>query len=251
MWYSGRFASYSASDSFAINFLVSCGAKIKGGGTTTIEIVGGTLLEAKGKKYIAMPDRIETGSFLILGALCAKDLEITNCNPNDIDILIEILKDSGVPIKVGKTSIKIEKNDKINNSQFKGSGIKTKEYPGFPTDLQAPMVIFLTQTTGESLVFETIFEGRLNFIEDITRMGADIILLDPHRAIVRGPKDLRARELESPDIRAGLAFVIATILAKGESVINNIYLIDRGYERIEERLIKIGVDIKRISSEEI
>lgn len=229
-----------------INFLILCGAKIKGAGTSTIEIKGGSLLKAKGKKYRAIPDRLETGSFLILGALCADNLEITNCNPEHIEVLIDILKDAGVPIKVGKDNIKIENNGNIKNKEYKSIGIKTKEYPGFPTDLQAPMVIFLTQSSGETLVFETIFEGRLNYVEDIIRMGADIIILDPHRVIVRGPNSLRARELESPDIRAGLAFIIATIVAKGESTINNIYLIDRGYENIEERLKKIGVDIKRI-----
>lgn len=228
------------------DFLVSCGAKIKGAGTSTIEIVGGGLLRSKGKIYKAMPDRIEAGSFLIMGALCADNLEITDCNPKDIEILIEILKDAGVPLEIGKTTIKIKGNEKLKNKDFKSIGFKTKEFPGFPTDLQAPMVIFLTQATGESLVFETIFEGRLNFVEDINRMGANIILLDPHRALVKGPSFFRGREVESPDLRAGLAFIIAGILAKGESIIDNVYLIDRGYERIEERLQKIGVDIKRV-----
>ena len=229
------------------DFLISCGAKIKGAGTSTIEIIGGGLLKSKGKIYKAMPDRIEAGSFLIMGALCADNLEITDCNPNDIEILIEILKDAGVPLEIGKTSIKIKGNAKLKNKDFKSIGFKTKEFPGFPTDLQAPMVIFLTQATGESLVFETIFEGRLNFVEDINRMGANIILLDPHRALVKGPTSFRGREVESPDLRAGLAFIIAGILAKGESIIDNVYLIDRGYERIEERLRDIGVDIKRIA----
>lgn len=231
------------------DFLISCGAKIKGAGTSTVEITGGKLLKSKKKVYTAMPDRIETGSFLILGALCADNLEITNCNPEDIGLLIEMLKDSGVPLEVGKNYIKVKKNGKIKNKEFKGFGIKTKEYPGFPTDLQAPMVIFLTQATGESLVFETIFEGRLSFVEDINRMGADILSLDPHRAIVKGPSVLRGREVESPDLRAGLAFIIAGILAKGESIIDNVYLIDRGYEKVEERLQKIGVNIKRVCGE--
>jgi UDP-N-acetylglucosamine 1-carboxyvinyltransferase len=108
------------------------------------------------------------------------------------------------------------------------------------------MVMFLTQATGDSLVFETIFEGRLNFVEDINRMGANILLMDPHRALVKGPTSLRGREVESPDLRGGLAFIIGGILAKGESIIDNVYLIDRGYERIEERLQEIGVEIERI-----
>ena len=229
------------------DFLISCGAKIKGAGTSTIEIQGGKLLRGKNKIYKAMPDRIETGSFLILGALCADNLEITHCNPEDIELLIYILKESGVPIEINKDTIKIKGNAKIKNKDFKGVNIKTKEYPGFPTDLQAPMVMFLTQATGDSLVFETIFEGRLNFVEDINRMGANILLMDPHRALVKGPTSLRGREVESPDLRGGLAFIIGGILAKGESIIDNVYLIDRGYERIEERLRDIGADIERIS----
>lgn len=229
------------------NFLVSCGAKIKGAGTSTIEITGGNLLKGKNKIYKTMPDRLETGSFLLLGALCADNLEITNCNPEHIGLLIEILKDAGVPLEVGKNYIKIKNNGEIKNKDFKNpTSIKTKEYPGFPTDLQAPMVMFLTQASGDTLVFETIFEGRLKYTEDIVRMGADILTLDSHRVMVKGPANLRARELESPDLRAGLAFIIAGIIAKGESVINNVYLVDRGYERIEERLKNIGVDIKRI-----
>lgn len=227
------------------DFLNSCGAKIKGAGTPTIEITGGKLLSSKNVVYRAMPDRIEAGSFLIMGALCADNLEITDCNPNDIEILIQILKDAGVPLEIGKTSIKIKNNGSIKNKDFKSIGFKTKEFPGFPTDLQAPMVIFLTQASGESLVFETIFEGRLSFVEDINRMGAEIRLLDPHRALIKGPSVLRGREVESPDLRAGLAFVLAGILAKGDTIIDNVYLIDRGYERIEERLQKIGVNIGR------
>lgn len=228
------------------DYLISCGAKIKGAGTSTIEITGSKLLESKNKKYKAMPDRIETGSFVVLGALCADNLEITNCNPKDIELVLEMLKESGVPLEVGKSTIKIKNNGKIKNKTFESFGFKTKEYPGFPTDLQAPMVAFLTQSSGEALVFETIFEGRLNFTEDLNRMGADIMMLDPHRVLIKGPCKLHGREVESPDLRAGLAFIIAGILAKGETIIDNIYLVDRGYERIEERLRGVGVDIRRI-----
>lgn len=231
------------------DFLISCGAKIKGAGTTQIEITGGELLKGKNKIYKAIPDRIETGSFLLLGSLCADNLEITNCDPDNVGILISILKDAGVPLEINKSSIKIKNNSKIKNKEFKSVNIKTKEYPGFPTDLQAPMIIFLTQATGESLVFETIFEGRLNYVEDLVRMGADIRMLDPHRVIVKGPSTLRGRNMESPDLRGGLAFIIASIIAKGESIIENAYFVDRGYEKIEKRLRGIGVDISRISND--
>lgn len=228
-----------------VEFLNSAGAEISGLGTTTLEIEGGGLLKNGSLKYKAIPDRIETGCFLILGALSAKELTIKNCQPKHIEILIEILKDSGVLIEVGPDFLKVSENKNLKN--FKSFNIKTHEYPGFPTDLQAPTTLFLTQAEGQSLVFETLFESRLNYISDLVKMGADITLWDAHRIMISGPTPLKGRELEGPDIRAGLAFVIAAITAHGESVINNVYYIDRGYERIEERLQKIGLKIKRTS----
>ena len=124
--------------------------------------------------------------------------------------------------------------------------IKTAEYPGVPTDLQSPLSVLLTQANGKSLIFETIFEGRLDYLNELSRMGADVTVCDPHRAIISGPSGLRGREMESPDLRAGLAFIIAALVAKGKSIIHNVYNIDRGYERIEERLRQLGADIKRI-----
>ncbi len=224
------------------DFLNSCGAKIKGAGTSTIEIIGTGLLKASGRTYVIPPDRIEAGSFLILGAVAADKLEIKNCNPEDFESLIETLKYCGTQVETSKNKIIVSG---AAGKSYKSTDIKTHEYPGFPTDLQAPMVVFLTQTQGEALVFETVFEGRLNFVNELIRMGADIRLLDPHRAIVKGPSELRGREVESPDIRAGLAFIIAAIIANGRSIIHNVHYIDRGYEKIEERLKKIGVDIVR------
>lgn len=224
------------------DFLNSCGAKIKGAGTSMIEIVGTGLLTARGLVYKTPPDRIEAGSFLILGAVAAERLEIKNCDPEEIESLVETLKYCGVKMEIYKNKIIVfgSKSDK-----YRSADIKTHEYPGFPTDLQAPMTVFLTQTDGEALVFETIFEGRLNFVSELVRMGADIRLWDQHRATVKGPSLLHGREVESPDIRAGLAFVIAAIIANGQSIIHNVYYIDRGYEAVDQRLRKIGVDIER------
>lgn len=229
------------------DFLNSCGAKIKGAGTPTITILGGRLLSAKGAIYTTIADRIEAGSFLILGALAAERLHITKCNPEHLQMLIEVLKESGVPIEVRKSSILIKGNKKIKNKMFTGVNIRTHEYPGFATDLQAPMVVYLTQVSGEAMVFETIFSGRLNYTSDLVKMGADITMWDPHRVMIKGPSTLKGRELEGPDLRAGLAYVIAAIVAKGRSVIDNVYYIDRGYANIEERLRGIGVDITRIT----
>jgi UDP-N-acetylglucosamine 1-carboxyvinyltransferase len=225
-------------------YLISCGAKIKGLGTTSIEVEGGKLLKNRGKIYKTIPDRLETGSFLILGALASNNLIIEDCEPKHVEALTNILQQSGVAMKIGKNKIKILKSKRKN---FKSFSVKTHEYPGFPTDLQAPIVVFLTQAEGEGLVFETIFESRLNYINDLIKMGADITMWDSQRVAIKGSTILRSRELEGPDIRAGLAFVIAAIVAKGRSIINNVYYVDRGYEKIEERLRKIGVKIKRVS----
>ena len=129
--------------------------------------------------------------------------------------------------------------------KLKSVSIKTREYPGFPTDLQAPFCVLLTQSKGQALVHETIYEGRLNWTEELRRMGANVLNFDPHRVEINGPTKLRGREIESPDLRAGMAYIIAALCAEGESTIHNIYQIDRGYEKIEERLRKIGADIKR------
>jgi UDP-N-acetylglucosamine 1-carboxyvinyltransferase len=223
------------------NFLNKCGAKISGAGTPTVTIKGGKLLTGKGHPYKTMPDRIEAGSFLILGALAARELHITNCNPSHLESPIEILRNAGVSVEVKKTEMIVRAP-----SHWKPVDIKTHEYPGFPTDLQAPMTVLLTQAAGESTVFETIFEGRLNYTEALSAMGANITMMDPHRALVHGKSMLHGRKLHSPDLRAGLAFVIAAIVAKGESVIHNVdTTIDRGYENVEHRLRAVGVDIER------
>ncbi|MFC1721193.1 UDP-N-acetylglucosamine 1-carboxyvinyltransferase [Patescibacteria group bacterium] len=226
------------------DFLNSCGARISGAGTPTIEIQGGSLLSSGKKVYTTPPDRIEAGTFLILGALCAKHLEITHCDPTHLESLITTLEESGINIDTKKSSIVVECTG-VKKCNMRSFDIKTHEYPGFPTDLQAPMTVYLTQAHGEGSVFETIFENRLGYTEELSRMGADMTLMDTHRVLVRGPRSLRGREMESPDLRAGLAFVIAAITAKGESVIHNVYNIDRGYENIEDRLRKIGVSIVR------
>ena len=226
------------------DFLVQCGANIKGAGTTTIAIKGGKLLSARGKTYTTMPDRIEAGSFIILGALGARTLRIENCNPDHLTSLIDTLRTAGVTLKIGNKSVTVSSPER--RPQFNMVSIKTHEYPGFPTDLKAPMMVLLTQSKGEAIVFETIFDGRLNYTESLVTMGADITPMDPHRVLVKGPALLRGKKLESPDLRAGLAFIIAATIAKGNSTIHSVYNIDRGYEHIEERLKAIGVDIKRV-----
>lgn len=230
-------------------FLNACGANIKGAGTTTIEIDGGELLSAEGKEYITVPDRIEAGSFLILGALCADNLKIDKCDPTHLESLLNLLKNSGVPIKVNSDSIEIFDNGKIENSNFKSFNVRTHEYPGFPTDLQAPIVTYLTQTNGESIVFETIYEGRLKFVQNLLKLGASLKIMNEREVLLHGNSKLKNTSEESMDafdIRAGFATVIASLLAQGESRIHNVYFIDRGYENLELRLAKLGANIKRV-----
>ncbi len=191
--------------------------------------------------FIAPPDRIEAGTFLILGALAADELLIKNIFPEEIASLTAVLREAGVEVKLEKNSALVKK---VKNA--KAVQVKTKEFPGFATDLQAPLAVFATQAKGQSLIHETIFEGRLAYTADLNRMGANISLMDPHRAIVNGPTRLYGRILESPDLRAGLAFMIAAIIAEGESQIGNIYQIDRGHEKIDLRLRAIGAKVIRI-----
>lgn len=225
-------------------FLVANGAKITGIRTPTLVIEGSAMLKPT-KAWRVIPDRIETGSFLILGALAAKSLKITNCEPEHMRMIIELLSRSGVRIEAGKDTLTITNGGEDVRTAI---ALKTHEYPGFPTDLQAPMVVYLTQAEGESRIFETIFEGRLNYTQDLVRMGADIALWNPHQAAIKGVTPLHGATLESPDIRAGLAFLMAALIAEGESTLHNIYHIDRGYGRIEERLAALGADIKRVQN---
>ncbi len=224
------------------NFLNACGARITGAGSPNITIEGGELLRAEGRVQRTVPDRIEAGSFLLLGALAAEQLEITHCNPTHLEMMIELLRESGVEIATTDSTITVQKAD---SEQFRALQVRTHEYPGFATDLQPPMVVYLTQAHGESTMFETIWGGRLAYTKDLVRMGAHIDLLNTQQITIQGPTALKAAELESPDIRAGLAFVMAAAIAEGTSTVGNIYHIDRGYERIEERLQNIGLNIQR------
>ncbi len=222
-------------------YLNSCGAKISGAGTSTITIVGGNTLSSGKKIYKTMPDRIEAGSFMIIGALAAEKLTIENCVPEHLEIVTEILRTAGVKVETGKNEVTVygEKNLKAVN-------VRTHEYPGLPTDLQAPIAVFLTQAKGESALFETIYEERLGYIPDLVSMGANIKIQDSHRALIKGPTALVGKKIKAPDLRAGIAFITAAIVAKGESIIENAYIVDRGYENIAERLSAIGAKIKRI-----
>jgi UDP-N-acetylglucosamine 1-carboxyvinyltransferase len=221
------------------DYLNKQGAKIKGAGSPTIIIEGVKKLSAGTFKII--PDRIETGSFAIMAAATKSEITITNCEPNHVLSLLAIFKKIGIDFEQGKDWIKIKPSKK-----FKPYNIKTHEYPGFPTDLQSPYTVLMTQASGLSIIHETIYDRRLLYVDMLSQMGANVIMCDPHRAVVNGPTPLHGKKLISPDIRAGIALIIAALIAKGETEIDNIYQIDRGYEKIDERLRKLGADIVRV-----
>ena len=221
-------------------FLNSAGAVIRGAGTSTITIQGNNRNLLKGITASIIPDRLEAGSFAILAALLGNHVRITQCEPQHLEVLLAHLRAAGASIEEGTDWISVSRARRLLPIN-----IHTHEYPGSATDYQAPFTVLLTQAHGQAMVFETIFEGRLAYLEDLNRMGARITQCDLHRAIVFGPSKLRGRNLESPDLRAGIAFVIAALVARGASRIGNVYQIDRGYEKLDERLRGIGADITR------
>ncbi len=180
----------------------------------------------------------------MLAALAGKEVTVAKCEPLHVGALLTLLRRMGVPLEVGSDYIKVRAGG-VPNKQFKIVSVRTHEYPGFPTDLQAPMAVLLSQASGEGTILETIFDGRFRYADDLVRMGADITVMNPHKILIRGPKALSRKELESPDLRGGLAYIIAAAVAEGTSTIDNAYLIDRGYAHIEERLQKLGLNIKR------
>jgi len=219
--------------------LNTCGAKIKGAGTPTIEVKG--VKKMGGGSCEIIPDRIETGTFLILGVLHKANLRINKCNPQLVEALLERLEKAGAQFKIGKDYIECLPYEKLSSTD-----IITHEYPGFATDLQPPYTVLMTQASGISLVHDPVFEGRLFFTDSLVQMGANIIICDPHRIVVQGPTKLTGKKLASPDIRAGIALVLAGSIAEGETIIDNVYQIDRGYEDIDERLRSVGVNIRRV-----
>lgn len=222
-------------------FLNACGAKISGAGTPTITIEGVESLS--GGTYITPPDRIEAGTFAILGAATQSEITITDIEPKDLEIVWELLRKANVQFTLAENSVTMHPSPNI---QALSKDLVTHEYPGLPTDLQAPFTVLMTQAQGNSLVFETIYEGRLFYIDKLNSMGANVLMCDPHRVLVTGPTPLYGRKITSPDIRAGIALVIAGLIASGQTEIDNVYQIDRGYERIEERLRDLGADIQRV-----
>lgn len=217
------------------------GARISGLGTHTIEIEGVEKLH--GVSHRVIPDPNEAGTFIIAGAITPGKVKITNAITNHLDLFLDKLEEMGLNLVKEKNAITVDYSEKLMPIR-----VQALPYPGFPTDLLPPLVPLLTQARGKSLIHDSLYENRMNYINELRRMGADIELVDPHRAIIFGKTELTGQIIESWDIRAGASLIIAGLLAKGKTTINNIYQIDRGYEKIEERLQSIGANIKRISN---
>ena len=222
------------------NFLKSAGAKIKWIGKRTVQIEGVKSLNSI--KYSVMGDRIEAGTFCVAATLTKGNLLIKNFDSNLIQTELNLLKKIGSKIKTFKKEIYIKGPNKIK----KINNIVTKEYPNFPTDLQAQFMVLLCKASGRSTIIENIFENRFMHVGELRRLGAKITIKE-NKAIIDGNTEFLAAELMSSDLRASVALVLAAIVAKGKSVINRVYHLDRGYEKIENKLRKIGVNIKRLS----
>jgi len=232
----------AASEPYIIDlarFLKKMGAKIKGHGTHNLQIQGVSKL--KGASYYLMYDPIEAGTFLILGAATKSKITVRNVEINYLEAVLEKLKEFGVNLEINKNSIKV-----MPSARLKASKVMTMIYPGIPTDLQAPFGVLATQAQGDSLIFDTLYEGRLKYIDELNKMGAKAMICDSHRALISGPTALHGNKITSFDLRAGATLIIAALIAQGQSEISDAYQVDRGYENIEERLQKLGADIKRI-----
>ena len=222
-----------------VNFLNQMGCKIKWTSKRTIKIIG--VSEVTETIYSIMFDRIEAGTYLVAGAVTEGNLKIQNIVPKIIKNEIDILKKIGSKIIVKKNEVQI-----IGNKKIKGIKIKTAPYPGFPTDLQAQIMVLLCKARKSSVIQEDIFENRFMHVAELNRMGAKI-LINGNKAIVKGDINFVSAELMATDLRASVSLILAALTAKGKSVINRIYHLDRGYENIEKKLRKVGAKVRRVN----
>ena len=222
-----------------VNFLINMGCNIKWTSKRTVRIEG--VKDLKELRYTVMPDRIEAGTYLIAAALTEGNLKITGIDPKIITTEINILKKVGSKIILRKNEILIQ-----GSKNIKSINIKTAPYPGFPTDLQAQMMVLLCKANKRSYIKEEIFENRFMHVAELNRMGARISI-NGNKATIEGNIKFEAAELMATDLRASVSLILAALAAKGKSVINRIYHLDRGYENIEKKLKKVRVKIKRIN----
>jgi UDP-N-acetylglucosamine 1-carboxyvinyltransferase len=229
-------------------FLTSLGAKISGIGSNVLEITGVERLF--GGTHAIGPEHIEVGSFIGAAAVTGGDLTIEGIVPDDLWPIVPVFRRLGIEIELGDDYVRVPPGQELVIRDDLGGAIPKVEdgpWPAFPADLTSIAVVVATQSRGTVLVFEKMFESRLFFVDKLVSMGARIILCDPHRVVITGPCRLYGQHMSSPDIRAGMAMVIAALCAEGRSTIGDAYQIDKGYERIDERLRQIGAQIERVS----
>ena len=223
------------------NFLKKMGAKIEGAGTNTIHIQGVKKLNAA--SHALIPDSDEAMSLAILAAVTRSDIFVKKINPEFLDSGLQKLKAMAVDFELGGDWLHVKKPAGL----YRASKIQSGLYPKLMTDQIPPLAVLATQASGVSLIHEWMYEGRLGYINELIKMGANAVALDPHRALIIGPTLLRGNEVKALDVRSGMTMIIAALVAEGESVLNEAFHIDRGYEKIEERLQKLGADIIRES----
>jgi UDP-N-acetylglucosamine 1-carboxyvinyltransferase len=220
------------------DLLNKMGAKIRGAGSSTIRVHGVTKLH--GARHRIIPDRIEAGTFIIAGALTSGDLNVSGCDPSHLCSLLSKLEAAGVKTSTSADSVRV-----MGDNPLRAVDISTEEFPGFPTDMQAQFMTLMTQAEGTSTITENIFENRFMHALELVRMGANV-KIDGRRAIVQGKTPLSAAAVLASDLRASASLVLAALVADGETIIDRVYHIDRGYENIEEKFRGVGAQIKRV-----
>src|SRR5581483_10215821 len=223
------------------NMLVSMGANIKGLGSHTIEIIGVEKLH--GCQHAVVPDYTEAGTFIVMGALTPGRVVVKNIDFGHLDLFLHKLEEMGVNFDRGENQITV-----FYSPFLKPVKVQALPHPGFPTDLLPVILPLLVRAQGKSLIHDPLYENRLGYVQELRKMGGDIEIVDPHRAFVFGPREMQGISVNSLDLRAGAVLIVAGLMANGKTVINDVFHIDRGYEKIEERLQKLGADIKRISN---
>ncbi len=218
--------------------LTLMGAQIEGAGTSTIRVQG--VAKLHGARHRINPDRIEAGTFLIAGAITGGDLNIDSCNPAHLGSLIAKLEQCGVRLDVGTDCVRVH-----SGGQLRAADISTEEYPGFPTDMQAQFMALATQAEGTTTVTENIFENRFMHVGELNRMGANITV-SGRTATIRGRSPLQSAAVMCSDLRASASLVLAALVADGETILDRVYHLDRGYERFEEKLRGVGAQIRRL-----
>ena len=223
------------------NFLNAMGARIRGAGSNTLIIEGVENLH--GAEYSVLPDRIETGTYLVAGAITRGHVRVTRTRPHDLDSVIEKLRETGADIEIGEDWIDLD----MHGRRPKAVNITTAPYPGFATDMQAQFTALNTIADGTAIITETIFENRFMHVQELQRLGADITLKG-NTAIVKGVSELNGAPIMATDLRASAGLVLAGLVARGTTRVDRVYHIDRGYEVIEEKLGQLGARIRRVSS---